>query len=222
MRVLIVEDNRDVADFLKAGLEEEMFVVDVAYDGEQGSLLAREGNYDLVILDLMLPSKSGRVVCEEIRAAGKPTPIIVLSVRSEIPDKVSLFNSGADDYLIKPFAFGELLARIQAVMRRPRGLASDLLTVGDVVLDLTAHTVVRKGNEVVLTGKEFAILECLMRNAGKVVGRTHLADTVWGRDDAYLSRTLETHILNLRKKLSKKDKRRLIVTITGRGYKMVV
>jgi DNA-binding response OmpR family regulator len=155
MKVLIVEDNKEVAEYLKSRLTEEGFVVEVVFDGEKGSELARTKFFDLVVLDLGLPKKNGLVVLKEIRESKRVTPVLILSVRSEIPDRVSLLNSGADDFMVKPFSFEELMARVRALMRRPPVILSESLTYGDVVIDSTAQSVVRGGREIALTRKEF-------------------------------------------------------------------
>lgn len=221
MKILIVEDNKDILDFLKSSFMEEGFVVETASDGEKGSMLARERHFDLVILDLGLPKKNGLEVCREIRSAKKTVPILVLSIRAEIPDKVSLLNSGADDFMVKPFELEELVARVRALMRRPRDIVSERLSYGDLVIDSTHQTVVRGGREVLLTRKEFLLLEFFMRNGGKMVTRGMITEKIWDQRGDVLSSSIETHVLNLRRKLNAGNKKNLIVTLQSRGYKLV-
>ncbi len=220
MRALVVEDEVGIINFLKAGLESEYFAVDVAEDGEQGSYLARTNEYDIIILDNMLPLKSGAEVCEEVRKFGITTPIIILSARAEMTTKVELLNKGADDYLTKPFSLEELVARIRALLRRPQSISPDILEAGDLVLDTKQHTVRRGNRDIYLTKKEFMLLELLMRRRGAVVSRGTILEHVWDMNADPFSNTLESHILNLRKKLSGRGKTSLIQTIPGVGYKL--
>lgn len=220
MRILIVEDEQDIRDFLKISLDAEMFTVDAAADGETGSYLARTNNYDLIILDNMLPKKNGAEICQELRESGKTTPIIMLSVQSEPLQKTDLLNMGADDYLTKPFTFAELLARVKAVLRRPRQLEGEVLEMQDLSMDVAKHQVFRGGKEVYLTRKEFELLEYLMRNRGSVVSRGTLIEHIWDMHADPFSNTIETHILNLRKKIDREAPQKLIQTVPGRGYKI--
>lgn len=220
MRILIVEDEVGISNFLKAGLESEYFVVDIAEDGERGSYLARTNDYDAIILDNMLPKKSGAEVCDEIRRSGKTTPIIILSARSEMSTKVELLNKGADDYLTKPFSLEELIARIRALLRRPVALSPDILEVGDLIMDTKQHVTRRGDREIYLTKKEFMLLEILLRRKGTVVSRGTIMEHVWDMNIDPFSNTLESHILNLRKKIAGRSKTQLIQTIPGVGYKI--
>jgi len=220
MRLLIVDDEQDIRDFLKKSLEAEMFTVDLAEDGERGSYLARTNNYDVIVLDDILPKKSGAEICAEVRAAGKATPIIMLSIKGEPGQKIGLLNMGADDYLSKPFTFGELLARIRALLRRPQQLESDVLEMEDLVIDVASHKVLRSGEEIYLTRKEFELLEYLMRHRGSVVSRGAIIEHIWDLQADPFSNTIETHILNLRKKIDAKARQKLIQTVPGRGYKV--
>ena len=163
MRILIIEDEKETSDFLKQSLENECFAIDVAKDGEKGSFLARTNDYDLIILDYILPKKDGCRVCEEIRKAKKSVPILILSVKSEIPTKVDILNIGADDYLTKPYSFEELLARIKALLRRPKQIESKVLEIDDLILDNKKHLVKRGKKEIYLTRKQFMLLEYLMK-----------------------------------------------------------
>ncbi|MFZ5365161.1 MAG: response regulator transcription factor [Patescibacteria group bacterium] len=222
MRILVVEDEKDIREFLKAGLESECFIVDTAEDGEKGSFLARTNDYDLVILDLIMPNKSGQEVCRDIREAGKNFPILVLSVQTEIPTKVELFNMGADDYLTKPYSIEELLARIRALLRRPRVIENEVLEFEDLTVDPKKHLVKRGQKEIYLTRKEFMLLEYLLKNKQQVLSRAMIMEHVWDVDADPFSNTIESHILSLRKKIDVKSKPKLIHTIPGRGYKLDV
>jgi DNA-binding response OmpR family regulator len=207
MRILIVEDEEGIASFLKAGLESEYFAVDVAEDGERGSYLARTNEYDIIILDNMLPKKEGAEVCDDIRKSGKTTPIIMLSARSELGIKVELLNKGADDYLTKPFSLEELIARIRALLRRPTTLSSEILQVDDLIMDTKKHVTTREGKEIYLTKKEFMLLELLMKHKGSVVSRGSIMEHVWDMNVDPFSNTIESHILNIRKKIFSKGKK---------------
>ncbi len=218
MRILAVEDDEEVQKILKTNLEEETFSVDIAGDGEKGSYLARTNEYDLIILDFMLPKKDGKTICAEIRKAGKNTPIIMLTMRSTFESKVDLLNTGADDYLTKPFVFQELLARIRALMRRPKTLESNTFELDDLKLDLVKQRVTRCKKNIYLTRKEFALLEYLMRHRGLVLSRGTIMEHVWNADSDPFSNTVEAHILNLRRKIDIANKKKLLHTIPGRGY----
>lgn len=220
MRILIIEDEEGIAKFLQAGLESEYFAVDVAEDGERGSYLGRTNDYDIIVLDNMLPKKDGAQVCDEIRKAGKTIPIIMLSARAELGVKVELLNKGADDYLTKPFSFEELLARIRALLRRPIALSSEILTVNDLIMDTKQHITKRNDKEIYLTKKEFMLLELLMKKQGSVVSRGAIMEHVWDMNVDPFSNTIESHILNLRKKIATKGKKDLISTLPGIGYKI--
>jgi DNA-binding response OmpR family regulator len=220
MRLLVVEDEPKIARFLKDSLEAEYFAVDVAEDGEKGSYLARVNDYDLVVLDNMLPKKAGLQVCTEIREAGKTMPVLVVSVKTDTPGKIELLNAGADDYLAKPFALEELLARIRALLRRPQAIEQEVLKVEDVTLDTKRCTVTRGKKPVNLTRKEFMLLEYLMKNEGTVLSRGMILEHVWDMNIDIFSNTIESHILSLRKKLGDTGKDRLVRTVPGRGYKI--
>lgn len=222
MRILIVEDEKDINNFIKVSLEAECFAVDSAEDGEAGSYLARTNDYDIIILDNMLPKKNGVEIIKEIRKEGKTVPVIMLSVRSETTTKVDLLNSGADDYLTKPFSFQELLARIRALLRRPKNIEKDIINIEDLTVDYVKHKVKRAKEEIYLTKKEFMLLEYLLRNKGTVLSRGMILEHVWDMNADPFSNTVESHILNLRKKIDLPDKNKLIHTIPGRGYKIEV
>jgi len=220
MRVLIIEDEKEISSILKIGLEAECFVVDMAKNGEQGFYLATTNDYDLIILDNMLPKKDGKSVCEDIRKDGRTMPIIMLSVKSEAMTKVDLLNAGADDYLTKPFSLQELLARVRALLRRPQKIESEIMTLDDLFVDTKRHIIKRGEVEMYLTRKEFILLEYLMRNRGVVLSRGMIMEHVWDMNADPFSNTVESHILNLRRKVDTKGKKRLIHTVPGRGYKI--
>lgn len=220
MNLLVVEDDKETRNFLKSSLKAEGFVVDIAEDGKTGSYKASVNDYDLVILDIELPYKNGRQICSELRSSGKNMPIIMLSVKGEIDTKVDLLQTGADDYLTKPFSFTELSARIKALLRRPQKIEGEVLCIDDLVLDTGGRTVACAGKEVSLTPKEFFLLEYLMRNRGRVMSRQALLEHVWDVNADPFTNTVETHIVNLRKKLKQKNKREIICTVSGTGYKI--
>ncbi len=220
MRILLIEDEKGIVDFLKPSLEAEPFVVDIAIDGERGSYLGRTNDYDLIVLDNILPKKNGLEVCKEIRKAGKTLPILVLSVKTETITKIELLNAGADDYLSKPFSLEELRARIRALLRRPKQIESEILTINDLTLDMKRCAVRRGKKEIYLTRKEFMLLEYLIRNPGIVLSRGMIMEHVWDMNADPFSNTIESHILSLRRKINFPGKKKLIHTISGRGYKI--
>ncbi len=220
MRILIVEDEKDIRDFVAKSLRAESFAVDTAPDGEKGSFLARTNDYDLVILDNIMPKKSGLQVCQEIRADGKTVPILILSVKSETNTKVDLLNAGADDYLTKPFSLDELLARVRALLRRPKQIENEVLKIDDLVVDVNRQTVQRAGQDIYLTRKEFALLVYLLKNQGLVLSRGMIMEHVWDMTADPFSNTIESHILSLRRKIDSQGKKKLIHTVPGRGYKI--
>lgn len=220
MRILVIEDEEGIASFLKAGLESEYFAVDVAEDGERGSFLGRTNEYDIIILDNMLPKKNSSEVCDDIRRVGKTTPIIMLSARAELGVKVELLNKGADDYVTKPFSLEELLARIRALLRRPTAITSEVLQTDDLILDTKQHSIKRGGKEIYLTKKEFMLLELLLKKKGSVVSRGTIMEHVWDMNVDPFSNTIESHILNVRKKIATEGGRELISTLPGIGYKI--
>jgi DNA-binding response OmpR family regulator len=220
MRILIIEDNAEIRNLLKVGLEAESFAVDTAEDGEKGSFIARTNDYDLVLLDYMLPKKNGDQVCKEIRKAGKKTPILLLSVQNEVSDKVTLLQNGADDYMTKPFSFEELVARIRTLMRRPQILQEETFEIGNVKLNSRTQEVKMGKENVYLTKKEYTLLEFLLRHKGETVSRGMIMEHVWDLDGDPFSNTIETHIFNLRKKIEQKKNGRLIFNVPGRGYKI--
>ena len=218
MKILIIEDDQDVADFLKSSFEAESSSVDIASNGADGSYMARTNQYDVIILDYSLPKKNGGLVCEEIRESGITTPIIFLSVIGELYHKVDALEKGADDYMTKPFSFEELRARVRTVMRRPAKIASSVLQVGDVRLNIEKQIVTRGETGVYLTRKEFNLLEYMMKNPGVVLSRGMIMEHVWNADGDPFSNTIEAHILNLRRKISTSRRKEMIHNIPGRGY----
>jgi DNA-binding response OmpR family regulator len=220
MNVLIVEDDKDILDFLRTSLSDDGFSVDTAEDGKIGLWKALTNDYDLMILDNNLPYKTGREICAELREKRKNVPILMLSVRSEIDTKVDLLKIGADDYMTKPFSFAELLARIQALLRRPRKLEPRTFQLDDLTFDTGDRSVKRGSKKISLTLKESVLFEFLLRNRGAVVPRIAILEHVWGVSADPCSNTLETHIASLRRKLLHDKKRKLIHTLPGFGYKI--
>ncbi|MDD5084063.1 MAG: response regulator transcription factor [Candidatus Moranbacteria bacterium] len=220
MRILVIEDDESIARFLTLSLEAECFVVDTTTDGEDGSYLARTNEYDVIILDNVLPKKSGREVCAEIRRQGITVPILMLSAVMESNAKVELLDTGADDYLTKPFSLDELLARVRALLRRPKHLLEDILRIDNLSMDVKRHIVTRNDAEIRLTRKEFILLEYLLRNQGVVLSRSSIMDHVWDMHADPFSNTIESHILSVRKKIDSAAEKKLIHTVSGRGYVM--
>jgi DNA-binding response OmpR family regulator len=220
MRVLLVEDDRKAARLLSKGLEEEGFVVDVAATGEVGEEMASVNRYDVIVLDWLLPGRDGLAVCGALRAGGDSTPILMLTARDAVSDRVMGLTAGADDYLTKPFALAELLARVKALLRRSGATRPVALKVGDLALDTATRRVTRAGGPISLTPKEFAILELLMRNAGQVVSRTRLTEAVWDHASDVLDNLLDVHVKNLRKKTELPGSDPLIHTVRGVGYRL--
>ena len=218
MRFLIVEDELKMARALRRGLEREGHAVEVASDGEDGLHLARASEFDVIVLDVMLPVRDGFSVCRELRAAGVWTPVLMLTARDAVEDRIRGLDAGADDYLVKPFAFGELLARLRALIRRGPSDRPPVLEVGDVLLDPAAHTVARAGVAVELTTREFALLEFLMRHAGEAVSRTRILEQVWDVNYDGFSNVVDVYVGYLRRKLEEPFDRSLIRTVRGVGY----
>jgi len=217
MRILVVEDEKKIAAFIKRGLKEEGYAVDTAHDGEEGYGLIAENDYDLIILDLMLPKLDGISLCRRVRADGTAIPIIMLTAKTAVQDKVTGLDSGANDYLTKPFAFEELLARMRALLRKNVQVETKL-EVADLTLDLLSHKVTRAGEEIVLSAKEFSLLEYLMRNAGTVVTRTMISEHVWDVDFDTNTNVIDVYINYLRNKIDSSHQLKLIHTVRGRGY----
>ena len=220
MRLLLVEDDKKAARVLARGLVEEGFVVDVAHSGEVGDELAASNRYALIVLDWLLPRKDGLSVCRGLRRRGIRTPILMLTARDSLPDRVSGLDAGADDYLTKPFAFEELLARIRALLRRSELTRPPVLKVADLALDPVSHRVTRGTTEISLTPKEYAILETLMRHVGQVVSRTRIGESVWEDDPEDLTNLVDVHVSHLRRKIDLGDRPPLIRTVRSRGFRL--
>jgi two-component system copper resistance phosphate regulon response regulator CusR len=218
VRILLVEDEVRVAGFLAKGLREQAYAVDVAADGESALYQAAVNPYDVVILDVMLPLKSGHTVCRELRSAGFRAPILMLTARDSIDDRVAGLDSGADDYLVKPFDFKELLARLRALLRRSGVPRPDSLTVADLRVNTASHEVTRGERRINLTAKEYALLEVLVINQGRVVGREAIAQHVWEESFDAFTNVIDVYIKRLRAKLDGPDAPRLIHTRRGEGY----
>ena len=221
MRILLVEDEKNVAAFIKKGLEEETYAVDIAEEGPEGLLMATETDFDLIILDVMLPGMNGIELCKTLRTKGIIKPILMLTAVDSVERKVDGLESGADDYLVKPFAFSELIARIKALLRRTPSIVSEL-SLNDLRIDLFSRRVFRGGREVVLTQKEFSLLEYLLRNKGRVLSRTQIIENVWGYDFSPGTNIVDVHIKSLREKVDSDFERKLIHTVRGTGYIMKV
>jgi DNA-binding response OmpR family regulator len=220
MRILVVEDSRRLAGIIKRGLLEEGYAVDCAYDGEEAEYMAETTPYDLVVLDIMLPKKDGMAVCRDLRAKNVRTPILMLTAKDSVEDKVNGLDSGADDYLVKPFAFAELLARLRALLRREILPKVQKYEIGDLTLDPQSREVWRDGRRVDLTSKEFAILEYFMRRPNAVVTRTMLGENVWDYEFDGLSNIIDVYVRRLRKKIDRDGEPSLIQTVRGSGYRL--
>jgi DNA-binding response OmpR family regulator len=222
MKILIVEDEHKIANSIKQGLLQENFSVDVAYDGIEGYDLASSEEYDVIVLDRLLPGMEGVEICKKLREQKNHTPILILTAKGQVADKVEGLENGADDYLVKPFAFEELLARIKALGRRPKKTLETTLKLADLSLDTTTYEVKRKNTIIQLSGKEFALLEYLMRHPRKILTKDQIISHVWNYEANILPNTIEVYIGYLRNKIDKPFKKSpsLIQTIRGFGYKM--
>ncbi|MGQ9655855.1 MAG: response regulator transcription factor [Thermodesulfobacteriota bacterium] len=220
MRILVVDDDHRLCAIVKRGLLEEAYAVDVAYDGEEGQFLAETNSYDLIVLDIMMPKKDGLQVCRELRSAGVNTPILMLTAKDAVEDRVRGLDSGADDYLVKPFAFSELLARVRALLRRGAQSRSPEVKVGDLLLNTSTREVRRGGRLVELTNKEYAILAYLMHHPNVVVSRTMIEEHAWDYDYDSMSNLVDVYIRRLRQKLGDNDGKELIQTVRGVGYRL--
>ncbi|MHB1298252.1 MAG: response regulator [Gemmatimonadaceae bacterium] len=218
MKVLVIEDDPTVGQFVKRGLEEHRWSVDLVMDGEEGEALARSQPYDIIVLDLRLPGRSGQQVLRNLRARGFEKPVLVLTAQDAVDAKVDTLRAGADDYVTKPFAFEELLARVEALARRPRSMVSPRIEVADLVVDLDAREVSRAGMKVELTPKEFLVLEYLARHAGRVLSRTLITEYAWGYHFDPGTNIVDVVINHLRKKIDAPHERKLITTVRGVGY----
>ena len=222
MRILVVEDEHRIAQTIKKGLEQERYAVDIAYDGAAGYDLASTEDYDMIILDRMLPEKTGIDVCTKLRKNDNHTPILMLTAKSQTSDKIDGLDAGADDYLTKPFSFEELLARIRALSRRPKQSLNTKISIKDLTLDRQSFQIFRENIKIQLSGKEFSILEYLMRNKGKVISKQQLIDHVWDFEADVLPNTVEVTMKNIRRKIEKpfSNKKLVIKTVRGFGYKI--
>lgn len=220
MKILVIEDEPQVVDFLRKGLTEKGYEIEIAYDGQTGDRLASKGIYDLIILDVVLPYLNGYELCKRIRDRGLDVPILMLTALSATSDKVSGFDAGADDYLVKPFEFDELLARIKALTRRSTGViqTSKVIKVADLVLNLNMRSATRDDRNIELTGKEFELLELLMRNAGRVISRAEIAEKIWDIRFDTGTNVVDVYISILRKKIDRDFDQKLIHTKVGLGY----
>lgn len=218
MRILLVEDDSSVSGFIVKGLREEQYAVDLATDGEMGLAMAETTRYDVIILDIMLPKMNGIDVCRRLRAKRHTTPILLLTAREAIEDRVTGLDTGADDYLTKPFAFAELLARLRALLRRANALPTPRLTIADLELDPVTHRVSRAGQTIILTNKEYSLLEYLMRNTGRVLTRTAITEHVWDIHYESVTNIVDVHIKTLRSKMDRDFSPQLIHTVRGIGY----
>ncbi len=218
MRILVIEDEKRLAAILKKGLEESGFVVDVAFDGEDGLFMAETYPYDAVLLDILLPKVDGLTVLKTLRAKKIGVPVLMLTAKGELEDRVRGLNLGADDYLIKPFDFSELLARLNTVIRRSMGKASPTIVIDDLSLDMNAKTVTRSGKEINLSAKEYNLLEYLALNSGRVIGRTELTEHLYDTEFDLDSNVIDVYVNYLRNKIDKGYDRQLIVTVRGAGY----
>ena len=220
MKLLLVEDEIGLSNFLIRGLKYEGYQIDHAATGEDAINLIQENNYDIIILDLILPKMSGEDVLKELRNQQKMTPVIVLTALDDVDTKIKLLNTGADDYLVKPFSFVELIARIKSVMRRSKGNTKQIkeLVVGELKINPSMHKVTRKGVPISLRLKEYALLEYLMQNPDKVISRNTLLEKVWDYNARVFSNTVDSHISLLRKKIDGNHKNKLIETVHGVGY----
>ena len=220
MRILLVEDDARVASFIRRGLREENYTIDVAADGEEGLFMAQSEEYDLVILDLLLPKKDGLEVLGTLRSKKITVPILILTAKDSLVDKVAGLDAGADDYLTKPFGFEELLARVRALLRRRGDMVPTVLQAADLEMDTLRRKVARAGKEIVLTNREYALLEFFLRRPNQVVTRSMLVENVWGYDFDTFSNVIDVHIARLRRKIDDDFSPKLLQTLRGSGYKL--
>ena len=222
MKILVIEDEERIANTIKRGLEQEDWIVETVYRGDDGYELALEGAHDVIVLDRMLPGMDGMEVARKLRAQNVSTPILMLTAKTMVSDRVDGLNGGADDYLPKPFAFEELIARIKALSRRPKKRLKTTLECGDIVIDTSSYSVQRNGQEVALSRREYLLLEYLVRNAGVVVSKDQIIDAVWDFDADVLPNTVEAHVKHLRSKIEDVFPRlpKRIHTVRGFGYKI--
>jgi heavy metal response regulator len=220
MRILVVEDEKKVARFIKKGLEEEHYAVDIAYDGEDGFDLAQMNEYDVILLDIMLPKLDGMEVLRRIRGNGSTVPILILTAKDSVEDIVDGLDTGSDDYLTKPFSFAELVARVRALLRRRAKEKTDILTAGDLSVSISTHRAQRAGREIELTPKEYALLEYFMRNPNRILTRTLITEHVWDYHFDPETNVVDVYVNYLRKKIDYGFEKKLIQTVRGSGYIM--
>lgn len=220
MRILVIEDEQKLSNNIKQGLLESGFAVDQAFDGEEGQYLAESEDYDAIVLDIMLPKIDGVSLCKELRKKQIKTPILMLTAKSRLDDKVEGLDAGADDYLTKPFEFAELKSRINALLRRSHNQAETVITIGDLVVDPKSHKVERNNNVISLTAKEFAILEFLARHKDEVVTRTQILEHTWDYNFDSMSNIVDVFVATLRKKIDGESKKKLLHTVRGVGFKL--
>jgi heavy metal response regulator len=218
MRILIVEDEKSLAEAIKKGLEEEDYAVDVAYNGEDGLFMAENEPSDLIILDIMLPIVDGMTILKKIRETGVKTPVLMLTAKDAITDKVSGLDSGADDYLTKPFHFEELLARMRVLLRRDSEVKTCVIQIGDLLIDMASHEVKRGGKEIVLSAREYALLELLAINRDKVLSRTYISEHIYDYDFDLDSNVIDVFVNRIRNKIDRESELKLIHTARGAGY----
>jgi two-component system copper resistance phosphate regulon response regulator CusR len=218
MRLLLVEDDADVARFIRKGLMEQAYAVDVAEDGQQALYLADINAYDAIILDLLIPAPEGLEVCRTLRASGSKVPILMLTARAAVDEKIAGLDAGADDYLAKPFEFRELVARLSALLRRGGATISTIFEVGELQIDTRSHRVSIEGQSLTLTTKEYAVLEYLARNCGRIMTREEIAEHVWGQEFDPFSNLIEAYINRLRRHMERVSSKKFIHTIRGSGY----
>lgn len=220
MKILVVEDEKKVGAFIKKGLEEDRYNVEVAFDGDKGEELASQGSFDLIILDILMPKKDGLTMLKELRAKHITTPVLMITAKGSVEDKVKGLDTGADDYLVKPFAIAELLARVRSLLRRGGPEKSTALTVADLTLDLVSHRATRGENLIELTGKEYTLLEYFMRNTNKVLSRTIISEHIWHYNFDTGTNIIDVYINHLRNKIDGEFEKKLIHTVRGVGYMM--
>ena len=220
MKILVVEDEKKVGAFIKKGLEEDRYAVEVAFDGDKGEELASQGSFDLIILDILMPKKDGLTMLKELRAKHIATPVLMITAKGSVDDKVKGLDTGADDYLVKPFAIAELLARVRSLLRRGGPEKSTALTVADLTLDLVSHKATRGENLIELTGKEYTLLEYFMRNTNKVLSRTIISEHIWNYNFDTGTNIIDVYINHLRNKIDGEFEKKLIHTVRGVGYMM--
>ena len=220
MKILVVEDEKKVGAFIKKGLEEDRYNVEVAFDGDKGEELASQGSFDLIILDILMPKKDGLTMLKELRAKHIATPVLMITAKGSVEDKVKGLDTGADDYLVKPFAIAELLARVRSLLRRGGPEKSTALTVADLTLDLVSHKATRGENLIELTGKEYTLLEYFMRNTNKVLSRTIISEHIWHYNFDTGTNIIDVYINHLRNKIDGEFEKKLIHTVRGVGYMM--